>query len=117
MTRIVQSSQTAVPTAANPDQGLREGRLFLDAVSGEMRRPMHSILAVAELLARQPLSTDALAYVRTIIDHTHTLLRAVDDAKDLVQSETETLQMQASPVSLHELMDAIQGQWQSKAAQ
>jgi CheY-like chemotaxis protein len=78
---------------------------------------MHSILAVAELLARQPLSTDALAYVRTIIDHTHTLLRTVDDAKDLVRSDSETLQMQPSPVSLHELMDAIQGQWQSKAAQ
>ncbi|MDB5452595.1 MAG: response regulator receiver protein [Caulobacteraceae bacterium] len=116
MTRIVQPSETAIPTAAKPHPGLREGRLFLDAVSGEIRRPMHSILAVAELLARQPLSPDALAYVRTIIDHSHSLLRTVDDAKDLVRSETEPLVMQPSAVSLHELMDAIQGQWQAKAA-
>lgn len=117
MTSIVQSPNTALAEAAPQDLGIRDGRLFLDAVSGEIRRPMHSILAVAELLARQPLSADAQSYVRTIIEHSHTLLRSIDDAKDLVRSESETLALDLTAAALHEMMDSIQGHWQSKAAQ
>ena len=117
MTRIVQSTDTSSSASAPLDPGLREGRLFLDAVSNEIRRPMHSILAVAELLIRQPLPPETLAYIRTIVEHSHTLIRTVDDAKDLIRTEHEPLTLELSPVSLHELMDAIQGQWQSRAAQ
>jgi CheY-like chemotaxis protein len=117
MTRIVQSTDLAAADAAAIDPGMREGRRFLDAVSGEIRRPMHSILAVAELLARQPLSSDAQSYVRTIIEHSHSLLQTVDDARDLVRSERETLALDLTATSLHEMMDAIQGQWQGKASQ
>src|SRR6187551_1406415 len=101
MTRIVQSTDHTAADAAAIDPGMREGRRFLDAVSGEIRRPMHSILAVAELLARQPLSGDAQSYVRTIIEHSHSLLRTIEDAKDLVRSERETLALEITPASLH----------------
>ncbi|HET9160533.1 MAG TPA: HAMP domain-containing sensor histidine kinase, partial [Caulobacteraceae bacterium] len=117
MTRIVQSTDISVPPAAPHDGGLNDARRFLEAVSGEIRRPMHSILAVAELLARLPLQGDAQAYVRTIIEHSHGLIRIIDDAKDLIRSENEPLQIELAPHSLQELMDSIQGQWQSKAAQ
>jgi two-component system, sensor histidine kinase len=117
MTRIIPSSDLSAPAGDAPDAGVRDGRRFLDAVSSEVRQPMNSILAVAELLARQPLSHDAQAYVRTIIEHSQALLRSIDDARDLVASEHEKLTLNLAPASLHEMMDAIQGHWQPKAAQ
>ena len=87
MTSILPSADIAAPNGDPADAGMRDGRRFLDAVSDEVRQPMNAILAVAELLARQPLSHDAQAYVRTIIDHSHSLLRSIEDARDLVSSE------------------------------
>lgn len=117
MTRIVPSSELAVSAEQPVETGAPASRRFLDAVSTEIRRPMNSILAIAELLARQPLSSDSQAYVRSIIEHSHTLIRAVEEARDLVRSDNEPLALDVAPASLHELMDSIQGHWQAKAAQ
>jgi CheY-like chemotaxis protein len=117
MTRIIPSSDPEATTDDPRNAGVGDGRRFLDAVSSEVRQPMNAILAVAELLARQPLSHDAQAYVRTIIEHSQALLRSIDDARDLVASEREKLTLNLAPASLHELMDSIQGHWQPKAAQ
>ena len=57
---------------------------FLGVMSHELRTPMNGVLAVAELLHRQPLNPDARAYVQTIIDSSETLLRTlVDDVQAL----------------------------------
>lgn len=117
MTRIIQSSEIAVASVEPLESVAAASRRFLDAVSGEVRRPMSSILAVAELLARQPLSSDSQAYVRTIIEHGQALLRSIDEAQDLVRSENEPLALELAPTQLHLLMDEIQAQWQPKAAQ
>lgn len=43
-------------------------RRFLDLISHEIRSPMNGVVAVAELLQRQPLTADAHAFVRTILN-------------------------------------------------
>jgi len=48
---------------------------FLGIMSHELRTPMNGVLAVAELLRRQPLNDAAHAHVRTIIDSSETLIR------------------------------------------
>jgi CheY-like chemotaxis protein len=117
MTRLVQSTDNSQSRAAPHDSGLKDARLFLDAVSSEIRRPMHAILAVAELLGRLPLPGDAQAYARTIVEHSQALIRTIEDAKDLVRSQSEPLAIELAPASLQELMDTIQGHWQPRAAQ
>ena len=92
-------------------------RRFVEMLGREVRTPMTGILAVAELLERQPLTADAKAYVQTIIDSSDRLVRLLDDAISLALGETGRLETQAGPVRLRELMDGIQSDWQERRAQ
>ena len=105
---MVQSSHRSPPTAA--------ADRFLDAVSRELREPLGGVMAVAGLLQRQ-VSPDSQAYVRMIVEHTEAMMRTIDDAKDLIQSESGALSLDPRPASLRELMDALQAYWQPRAEQ
>jgi CheY-like chemotaxis protein len=89
---------------------------FLELVSHEVRTPMNGVLAVAELLQRQPLSVDSQAFVRTIIDSSHATLRVLNAALEL-SSGPEDLVFELEPCALRDLMDEIQHNWQARAAQ
>jgi len=88
---------------------------FLELISREMRTPLNGVLAVSELLQRQPLSIDSQAYVRTITESAQATLRALNDALELSQGDFRPLDMDPKPVVLRDLMDAVQSQWQSVA--
>jgi len=88
---------------------------FLELISREMRTPLNGVLAVSELLQRQPLSVDSQAYVRTITESAQATLRALNDALELSQGDFKPLDMAAKPVVLRDLMDAVQSQWQGVA--
>ena len=90
---------------------------FLGVMSHELRTPMNGVLAVAELLRRQPLGSDAQAYVQTIIDSSETLLRILSDALDLSRAEGGELELSPQPVFLNEIMDDVQALWTPRAAQ
>ena len=90
---------------------------FLGAMSHELRTPMNGVLAVAELLRRQPLGADAQAYVQTIIDSSETLLRILQDALDLSRAEAGELELTPEPCALRAVMDDIQTVWAPRAAQ
>ncbi len=85
---------------------------FLELISREMRTPLNGVLAVSELLQRQPLSIDSQAYVRTITESAQATLRALNDALELSQGDFKPLSIEPKPVQLRDLMDAIQSQWQ-----
>ena len=91
-------------------------RRFLDLISHEIRSPMNGVVAVAELLQRQPLSADAHAFVRTILESSQATLRALNDALELSQAEFGQLQLQPNSVFLRDVMDAVQAGWQARAA-
>ena len=88
---------------------------FLELISREMRTPLNGVLAVSELLQRQPLSIDSQAYVRTITESAQSTLRALNDALELSQGDFKPLVIEPKPVQLRDLMDAIQTQWQGVA--
>lgn len=90
---------------------------FLSLISHELRTPMNGVLAVAELLRRQPLGPDAQAYVQTIVDSSETLLRTLEDAVDLTRAEAGELELRPQPVPARQLMDEIQALWAPRAAQ
>ena len=87
---------------------------FVEMLSREVRTPMTGVLAVAELLQRQPLTADAQAYVQTIVDTSETLLRLLDDSLDLAMGETGRLEATPEPVQLRAMMDGVQEEWQQR---
>jgi signal transduction histidine kinase/FixJ family two-component response regulator len=90
---------------------------FLAVMSHEIRTPMNGVLAVAELLKRQPLGPDAQSYVQTIIDSSESLLRILSDALDLSRAEAGELEISPQPGFLRELMDELQAVWTPRAAE
>lgn len=90
---------------------------FLAIMSHELRTPMNGVLAVAELLRRQPLNAQAHAHVTTIVESSETLLRILQDALDLSRAEAGELELQAEATPLRALMDDIQAMWAPRASQ
>lgn len=90
---------------------------FLTTMSHELRTPMNGVLAVAELLRRQPLNAQAHAHVTTIVESSETLLRILQDALDLSRAEAGELELRATPTPLRALMDDVQAQWAPRASQ
>jgi len=90
---------------------------FMGLMSRELRTPMNGVLAVAELLRRQPLNEAALAHVQTIIDSSETLLETLQDALDLARAEAGELELKPAPTPLRAVMDEVQTLWAPRAAQ
>ncbi len=90
---------------------------FLAIMSHELRTPMNGVLAVAELLRRQPLNDAAHSHVQTIVDSSETLLRILQDALDLSRAEAGELEMTPAPTPLRALMDDIEQMWTPRASQ
>lgn len=90
---------------------------FLAIMSHELRTPMNGVLAVAELLKRQPLNAAAQSHVQTIVDSSETLIRILQDALDLSRAEAGELELSPSPVVLRALMDDIERMWAPRASQ
>ncbi len=104
---------------ARADRGASDGehrREFVEMLGREIRASMTGVLAVAGLLQRQPLTPDAQAFARTIVDSSETLLRLLDDALDLAMGETGQLEPKPEPMVLRVAMDEIQAEWQSDRA-
>ena len=90
---------------------------FLAIMSHELRTPMNGVLAVAELLRRQPLNSQAQAHVRTIVESSETLLRILQDALDLSRAEAGELELQPGVTPLRALMDEVQAMWAPRASE
>lgn len=90
---------------------------FLAIMSHELRTPMNGVLAVAELLRRQPLNAQSHSHVNTIVESSETLLRILEDALDLSRAEAGELELLPRPTPLRALMDDIQAMWAPRASQ
>ncbi|MES2861714.1 MAG: response regulator [Pseudomonadota bacterium] len=110
-TRALSDSRTQALASA------RAKSQFLAIMSHELRTPMNGVLAVAELLRRQPLTDAAHSHVQTIVDSSESLLRILQDALDLSRAEAGELEMTPAPTPLRALMDDIEQMWAPRASQ
>lgn len=108
--RVLQDTRTQALVSA------RAKSQFLAIMSHELRTPMNGVLAVAELLRRQPLNDAARSHVQTIVDSSETLLRILQDALDLSRAEAGELEIDSAPTSLRDLVDDIQALWEPRAS-
>ncbi len=104
-------------TQAQAITSARARSQFLTVMSHELRTPMNGVLAVAELLRRQPLNAQAQAHVTTIVESSESLLRILQDALDLSRAEAGELELRPAPTPLRALMDDVQGLWAPRASQ
>ena len=107
----------ALEARAQGDSQADMRREFVEMLGREIRTPMSGVLAVADLLQRQPLTADAQAYVRTIIASTDGVLRLVAEAIDLAMGETGRLEAKPEPMALRTTMDEIQSSWQARSSE
>jgi signal transduction histidine kinase/AmiR/NasT family two-component response regulator len=95
----------------------RDKSQFLAIMSHELRTPMNGVLAVAELLRRQPLNAQSHAHINTIVESSETLLRILQDALDLSRAEAGELDLHPTATPLRALMDDVQATWAPRASQ
>jgi signal transduction histidine kinase/CheY-like chemotaxis protein len=115
--RLVEQARELSDTRTQALMSARAKSQFLAIMSHELRTPMNGVLAVAELLRRQPLNAQAHAHVTTIVESSETLLRILQDALDLSRAEAGELELHAEPAPLRALMDDIQAMWAPRASQ
>jgi CheY-like chemotaxis protein len=116
MTELKQNGATIESPAPPPPE--RGGQFdFLDTISRQIRRPLNGVLAVTELLRRQPLTPDAQAYVNSLEEHYRSLLQIVADAEDMARASSGHLIIQNDAVELRALVDEIQVEWAGRTQQ
>jgi len=100
-----------------PSAAGEENRRSIEVLSHELRGQISGVVAVAELLQRQPLTADSHAYVRSILDSSQASLRTLDDALEFSRTDAVDDVLDLQPVVLRTFMDAVQIRWQMRAAQ
>jgi CheY-like chemotaxis protein len=93
-----------------------DSRRFAELVGRELRVPLNGMMAVADLLQRQPLPIDSQSFVRTIIESCHGMASALDDALELSLATGE-MAFDPRPARLREVMDDVHSRWVARAAQ
>ena len=109
--RVLTDAKTQALAAA------RAKSQFLTIMSHELRTPMNGVVAMAELLRRQPLNVQSHAHITTIVESSETLLRILQDALDMSRAEAGELELYPVPTPLRALMDEIQATWAPRASQ
>ncbi|MDP3657988.1 MAG: response regulator [Brevundimonas sp.] len=114
---LVEQARALSDTRTQALVSARARSQFLSVMSHELRTPMNGVLAVTELLRRQPLNAQAQAHVATIVESSETLLRILQDALDLSRAEAGELELHPEPTPLRALMDEVQAVWAPRASQ
>lgn len=113
---LAEQARVLADTRTQAVASARAKSQFLTIMARELRTPMNGVLAVAELLRRQPLSTQSHAHINTIVESSETLLRTLQDALDLSRAEAGELELHPTATPLRALMDDVQTTWAPRAS-
>ena len=81
--------------------------VFLANMSHELRTPMNGVIAVADLLAAEPLSPRQAELVSLIRSSGTTLDRVLCDILDITQAETGALEIRTAPFDLEPAVESV----------
>jgi signal transduction histidine kinase/CheY-like chemotaxis protein len=116
--RGVEQAVTAVSEAERIADAMGEHkRKCVELLGQEFRAPLSGVVAMADLLQRQPMGADALAQVNSIRASGEALLRLLNDSMDLTKAEEGLLDLFPEPVQLRGLADRLQDAWSAQAQQ
>ncbi|OBP16082.1 hybrid sensor histidine kinase/response regulator [Rheinheimera sp. SA_1] len=80
---------------------------FLATMSHEIRTPMNGIIGTIDLLRKTPLATAQFRMTDTIRESSFSLLRILDDILDFSKIEAGKLELEAIPLSLVDIVEAV----------
>ena len=80
---------------------------FLASMSHEIRTPMNSIMGIADLLAKTPLSPEQDKYVQIFQRSGENLLNLINDILDLSKVEASQLELERTGFSLHDHLEKV----------
>jgi CheY-like chemotaxis protein len=103
------------PTEASQKAARAERDQFVSAVARQIAGPLEGIVGIAELLARQPLSTDGRTHVNTILETGRSVRQLLLDSAELGRLDAGEFEICPEPVALRELMDDLEASWRSRA--
>jgi signal transduction histidine kinase/CheY-like chemotaxis protein len=113
---LTEQARVLTDTRTQAVASARAKSQFLTIMARELRTPMNGVLAVAELLRRQPLNTQSHAHINTIVESSENLLRILQDALDLSRAEAGELELHPTATPLRALMDDVQTTWAPRAS-
>ncbi|MGB4333240.1 MAG: PAS domain S-box protein [Chromatiaceae bacterium] len=82
---------------------------FLAHMSHEIRTPLYSLLGLAQMIDREPLSANQRDMVRRIHDAGQTLLGIISDIQDLSRIEAGKIEIDNRPFDLGALLHQLDG--------
>ncbi len=82
---------------------------FLAHMSHEIRTPLYSLLGLAQMIDREPLSANQRDMVRRIHDAGQTLLGIISDIQDLSRIEAGKIEIDNRPFDLGALLQQLDG--------
>jgi signal transduction histidine kinase/CheY-like chemotaxis protein len=89
----------------------------IELLGQQFRTPLNGIVAMAELLQRQPIGADALAQAGSIRAAGEALLRLFSDSIDLTRAEEGLLVLYPEHTLLRGVADRLQDSWALQAQQ
>lgn len=104
------------PPAADAADAAEADRGFVGQVGRALRTPLSGVLALADLLQKQPLTDDGRMFARTIVESCRTMISALDDAEAILGAEDGALPLDVRPTSLRALVDALQTRWRAEGS-
>jgi signal transduction histidine kinase/CheY-like chemotaxis protein len=112
-----ESLELAVRAVEEAEQAAEHKRRIVEVIDQEFRTPLNGILAMAQMLRRQPMGADALTQVESIYASGDALLRLLSDSMDLTRAQQGVLELDVEPVLLRTLADSLQDSWNRPARQ
>jgi PAS domain S-box-containing protein len=79
------------------EESVQARQLFMANMSHEIRTPLHGILGLADLLKKEPLSTEQTDYVDMIKSSTENLLVVINDILDFAKIESGKISLESIP--------------------
>ena len=89
---------------------------FFERVTSEIHQQMEGVLALAERLARQPLSADAQTCVAGVAEAAACVRQILASSADLKDAATSGMAFEPAPKRLRDLADEIEARWGQRAA-
>ena len=104
---LVAANRRLEQARVDAEQASRAKSAFLAAMSHEIRTPINGVVGMAEVLAHGTLSAQETEAVTIIRDSAYSLLGLIDDILDFSKIEAGRLDLERTPVSVAELVEAI----------
>ncbi|MBO0356817.1 response regulator [Hymenobacter sp. BT186] len=79
------------------EESVQARQLFMANMSHEIRTPLHGIMGLADLLKKEPLSTEQTDYVDMIKSSTENLLVVINDILDFAKIESGKISLENIP--------------------